>query len=311
MNRRARFISTAKRTGKQVKSRFCASLLGWHLADETRPATDPPTSRRFNEMLIDNALNIYTDGSSYSGPRVGGVGFRFVTADEFGEEVVEDFVVPGFKGATNNQMELQACVEALKEATKYHDLTPFDKIAIHTDSRYIVDNYKRAIFEWSGNKWRNRDNRPILNADRWKELLRLMWKCAPRRVDFYWVKAHSKDPHNRAVDKLAKGSAKNALNEPLTIVNVRRKTTSTSEERGSVEMRGQRFSIRVITDEYLKTQRMNKYKYQVISKGSRYFGSVDTIFSVELLKAGHHYEVRVNKKTANPTIVKVLRELER
>ncbi len=69
--------------------------------------------------------------------------------------------------------------------------------------------------------------------------------------------------------------------------------------------------IKVITDEFLTTQRIYKYKYEVISKGSRYFGRVDVIFSSELLKAGHHYEVRVNKQTGNPNIVTVIRELER
>jgi hypothetical protein len=29
------------------------------------------------------------------------------------------------------------------------------------------------------------------------------------------------------------------------------------------------------------------------------------------VKAGHHYEVRVNKQTSNPNIVTVIRELER
>jgi len=208
-------------------------------------------------------------------------------------------------------MELYACVVALKEAVKYQDLTPYQKIAIHTDSRYIVDNYKRALFEWAANRWRNRDGRPILNADLWKQLIKWVWKCQPRRVAFHWVKGHSRDLHNRAADKLAKKSAKNPLNRPLSIVNVRRNTAGMSEERGSVEMHGQRLRIRVITDEFLTTQRIYKYKYEVISKGSRYFGRVDVIFSSELLKAGHHYEVRLNKQTGNPNIVTVIRELER
>ena len=262
-------------------------------------------------LLIDNAFNIYTDGSSYSHPRVGGIGIRFVTIDTSGAEVVEDVPLPGFKAATNNQMELYACVEALKEALKYQDLTPYQKIAIHTDSLYIVDNYKRALFEWSANRWRNREGRPILNADLWKQLIKFVWRCQPRRVEFYWVKGHSSDLHNRAADKLAKKSAKNPLNRPLSIVNVRRNTAGKSEERGSVEMHGQRLRIRVITDEFLATQRIYKYKYEVLSKGSRYFGRVDVIFSRELLKAGHHYEVRLNKQTGNPNIVNVIRELER
>lgn len=256
-------------------------------------------------------FSIYTDGSSYSRPRAGGIGIRFITIDAAGAEAVEDVNLPGFKAATNNQMELYACIAALKEAIRYKDLSPYQRVVIHTDSLYVADNYGKALYEWSANRWRNREDRPILNADLWKQLIKMVWKCQPRRVEFRWVKGHSKDRHNRAADKLAKRSAKNPLNPPLSIVNVRRNTANKKEERGSVQMLGQRLRIRVITDEYLKPQRIYKYKYQVLSKASRYYGNVDTIFSAELLKAGHHYEVRVNKHTPNPNIVRVIRELER
>ena len=43
-------------------------------------------------MLDDDALNIYTDGSSFSGPRVGGIGIIFVIVNSAGdEEVVNEF----------------------------------------------------------------------------------------------------------------------------------------------------------------------------------------------------------------------------
>jgi len=118
--------------------------------------------------MIENALNIYTDGSSLSHPRLGGIGIRFVTYDSRGEEVSEDVEVPGYKNATNNQMELYACVAALKEALRYKDLSLFDSIAIHSDSRYVVDNYRKAMFEWPKTKWTTRGGPPVLNADLWK-----------------------------------------------------------------------------------------------------------------------------------------------
>lgn len=69
------------------------------------------------EQLDDKALNIYTDGSSYSSPRVGGVGFMFIAVDDEGEQETHEESPPGWKGASNNQMELQACIEALRIAT--------------------------------------------------------------------------------------------------------------------------------------------------------------------------------------------------
>ncbi len=261
--------------------------------------------------MIQEPLKIYADGSCYSAPRRGGLGIRFVGINEAGDEVVEDVVLPGFKGATNNQMELYACVASLREALEYRDLSLVSGFEIYTDSMYVAENYKSAMFEWPKNRWRNRDGRPILNAELWKDLVKLIRKSSPRRVDIYWIKGHAKDPHNKAVDKLAKKSAKNPLNAPLTVIGVRRKKTTKTTEIGSVEMRGQRISIRIITTEYLPVHRLFKYKYEVISKGSKYYGNVDDIFCCEVMREGHHYEVRVNKNTANPTVTKILREVER
>ncbi len=261
--------------------------------------------------MLEKALNIYTDGSSFSGPRRGGIGIRFITVDGLGNEVIRNLEIPGYKGATNNQMELYACVAALREARDFLDLSSVDSIEVYTDSQYVSDNYKSAMFTWSGNGWRNRDGRPIANADLWKDLVKLIKKVQPLRVNVHWVKGHGKDEHNKAVDKLARNSAKNALNPPLTVVDVRRKKTDKSVEIGSVEMRGQRFRVRIITSEYWKTQKIVKYKYEVLSKGSKYFKNVDIFFSKIDMRVGHHYEVRVNKDTRNPTVTKVLRELER
>jgi hypothetical protein len=54
---------------------------------------------------VDGALHIYTDGSCYSSPRVGGTGFLFIVLDENGEPEIYEESPPGWKGATNNQME--------------------------------------------------------------------------------------------------------------------------------------------------------------------------------------------------------------
>src|SRR5262245_8052730 len=98
-------------------------------------------------MLVEGALNIYTDGSSYSSPRVGGVGVIFVLVDSAGNEIVEESALPGYKGATNNQMELQAVILALREAMQRGLADGMHRIVIHTDSTYLCENYKRAMFE--------------------------------------------------------------------------------------------------------------------------------------------------------------------
>jgi ribonuclease HI len=259
-------------------------------------------------MIIEDALNIYTDGSSFSGPRMGGVGIRFITIDGHGNEKILDIEHPGYQGATSNQMELLACVQALNESQDNFNLKEFRKIVINSDSQYVVNNYTSALFYWSKNGWKNHDGRPMENAAIWKELLKQVRKTG-RRVEFNWVKGHAKDSHNKAVDRLAKKSAKNPIHKPLSTVSVRRKTSKQSTQVGSVEMKGQRLSIRILSTEYLRLQKLYKYRYEVISKTSKYFGNLDLIFSTLSIRDGHYYKVTVNRITKNPMIIRVLSEI--
>ena len=148
-------------------------------------------------MLDEDALNIYTDGSSFSGPRAGGIGIVFVIVNSAGdEEVINEFDYPGYRQATNNEMELEACIKGLEDALNQESLQQYKNITIHTDSRYIVDNYKTAMFVWPTTKWKSRQTgRPILHVDQWKRLVRLLKHAYQdrRNVSIKWVKGHSKD----------------------------------------------------------------------------------------------------------------------
>lgn len=259
-------------------------------------------------MIIENAINIYTDGSSFSRPRSGGIGIRLVIINSLGQEEVEDISLAGYAAATNNQMELYACIKGLKEAMRHPTFDRFGRIAINSDSQYVIENYTRALYAWSKNKWCNYQGKPVDNATLWKELLHTVKKCR-KRVDFYWVKGHAKNQHSKAADKLARQSGRKAFNPPLTIVKVRRKLSAKSVEPGCVPMLNQRISIRIITDEYLKLQKRFKYKYEVISKSNPYFGNIDFAFSEITLNAGHRYSIRFNDKPHNPTIIKMFKEL--
>jgi ribonuclease HI len=263
-------------------------------------------------VLVDGALNIYTDGSSYSSPRTGGVGIVFVRTDHAGNEVVEESRLPGYKGATNNQMELQAPILALREATQRGLAVELRRIVVHTDSMYVCENYKRAMFEWPKTRWTKRGGAPVLNAELWKDLVRAM-KASGCIVEFRWVKGHRTDPYNKTVDKLAKRSAKSATEQPLTQVSVRRKRTREKVQPGAVLMRGQRLSIRIITCEFLRVQQKWKYKYEVVSKRNPFYGKVDLVYSARdvLLRDGHSYHVRLNADPAYPQVLKVFREIEK
>lgn len=261
-------------------------------------------------MTEENALNIYTDGSAYHSPRRGGVGIRFITYDENLDEVYQDIHFAGYQGVTINQMELTACILALKQAIELNFINSnIQRIIIFTDSMYVAENYKKAIFVWPGTKWHIKSGRPVSNAELWKELVSLIRKTS-LFVEIRWVKGHSKDQHNRAVDRMAKESSNLPFNKPISFIQVRRKISRHSVDIGCVIPSNQRISIRIITSEYLKIQKISKYKYEVISKNSPYLGFVDVIYSDENLKAGHSYYVKFNNEKNYPKIVKIYREIQ-
>jgi ribonuclease HI len=265
------------------------------------------------EIRDERDLNIYTDGSSYSGPRRGGIGILFVTVDGNGQEVVDEYPLPGYAGATNNQMELRAVIEAFSAlVTRRAPVRagPWRRIVIWTDSTYLVDGYQSARFTWPQTGWMTRNGNPVANAELWRELIRLGGRTGTP-VEVRWVKGHKTSAYNKAADKAAKRSAAQQTDQRVSQTKVRRKMTSNSVESGSVGMHGQRLTIRVISDEYLTVQKLNKYRYEVMSRASPYFGKVDFIFSDAslCLSAGHTYHVRVNSEARSPRVVKAFREI--
>jgi ribonuclease HI len=262
------------------------------------------------------ALNIYTDGSMLPAPRRGGMGIIFILLDIDGNEETYEPPTSGYLGATNNQMELQACVEALRLATAQNprfDPRRYRKIVVFSDSLYVADNYTTAIFTWSKNDWAKRDGAPVDNAAQWRDLVRLIGRADRRgkRVEIRWVKG-KKSPRTKAVDKLAKKAAREAPDRQLTPARVRRKRTTKALERGSVAMEGQRLTIRIVKTEFQSLHRLTKCWYEVLSVKSPYRGCFDVIYAEPEMdvRAGHAYYGRVNEEIASPRLVRVFREVD-
>jgi ribonuclease HI len=264
----------------------------------------------------DDALTAFTDGASLLRPRRGGIGIHFVHCDSIGNETFFDLDESGYAGETNNRMELQAVITALKAIlvgrVPAHMLDGITKIDICTDSMYVVSNLNSAIYDWPSNSWMTRAGGPVLNADLWKELVRQYKKLKQTtRVELKWGKGHSAtNPHNKTADKLAKQSARRATRTLGRPVAVRRKKSPMSTQQGSVEMRGQRMTIRIITAEFLEIQHVNRYRYEVMSRRSPFFRCVDFAFSDNpLLRPGHTYYVTMGHDSGYPQIAKCHREM--
>jgi ribonuclease HI len=265
----------------------------------------------------EGALTVFTDGASLPSPRRGGIGVRFVYSDSKGDDIAWNLEEDGFAGATNNQMELLAVITALRAIQDRRFRTDLferaTRIDLYTDSLYVVDNLSTAMFEWPHTRWMTRSGYPVANADLWKELVRELVRLKKTKLlEIKWGKGHSTDnPHNKVVDKLAKASAKRPVRAPLVNVVVRRKKSPSKLEPGSVEMLGQRLTIRIVTAQYLSTQKVHKYMYEVMSRKSPFYGKVDVAYSDDgRMRAGHTYHVTMNDDAGYPRIAKCHREMD-
>lgn len=259
-------------------------------------------------MIDENALNIFTDGSCYYGPRRGGVGIVYVWVDSSGVEQSPPLEQSGVPQGNIGRMELLAPTLALRNAGPFLEKRRFSRILVQSDSQYLVKYCSIAINYWSKSKWRNKDGRPVANADQWKDLLKAM-RDVRMQVNFTWVQGHAKDPYNKAADRLAKASARNPVGSPPSVVTARRKRSSQQTDTRSVRMLDQRITMRVVTSEWLTVQRTNKYRYEVLSRSSPFHGAVSILHSELLLKPGHVYSVRLNTEDGNPGLKKVFGEI--
>ena len=101
----------------------------------------------------------------------------------------------GFRHTTNNRMELLGVIAGLKA------LKNPCKVNLYSDSKYLIDAFNNGwLKSWEENGWKKKDNKPVLNVDLWKKLIKL--NCI-HKVKFIWVKGHSANIENERCDFLA------------------------------------------------------------------------------------------------------------
>lgn len=132
---------------------------------------------------------IYTDGACSGNPGKGGWGAVL----KYGEIAKQ---ISGYSDlTTNNKMELQAVIEALKLLKKRCD------VEIFTDSVYVKDGITKWINSWKKNNWKTSKKEPVKNKELWIELDNLRNQ---HNINWNWVKGHADDEINNIVDKLAR-----------------------------------------------------------------------------------------------------------
>tara|TARA_B100001939_G_scaffold317997_1_gene305078 strand:+ start:314 stop:748 length:435 start_codon:yes stop_codon:yes gene_type:complete len=135
------------------------------------------------------SIKVYTDGACKGNPGPGGWGVYIIQGSE------EMELYDGNPNTTNNQMEMQAAIEALKYLKEKNQ--PVD---LYTDSNYLRQGITEWIFNWKKNNWRTASKKPVANKDLWIEISEL---SSAMDVNWHWVKGHDGDPGNERADYLA------------------------------------------------------------------------------------------------------------
>jgi ribonuclease HI len=133
-------------------------------------------------------VEIFTDGACRGNPGPGGWGallrYGNVEREMFGGELE----------TTNNRMELQAAIEALKALSRpcSVDLT--------TDSVYVRNGITTWLEGWKKKGWKTTARQPVKNVDLWQAL---DTENQRHQVQWHWVKSHSGHAENERADQLA------------------------------------------------------------------------------------------------------------
>jgi ribonuclease HI len=216
----------------------------------------------------------------------------------------------GNKGATNQEMELKAAVEALRLVLGRRspvDRRRFARIVVYTDSQYLAEGATRVAYRWSQQGWTRKGGAPLVNTELWRELLRLL-KRSLIPVMFEWRKGKS-SKYTRLVDRLAKESARGLLDPPITIRSVGHKQTNQPVDQGGVLPAGQVLEVKIVEQMFHRLQRRWRFKYEVLSDGPD-IGKTDFVYGRDRLSRSKIYTVRLNDDREFPQIVEVLNEAE-
>jgi ribonuclease HI len=132
---------------------------------------------------------IFTDGACSGNPGPGGWGALINGPDG------ENELTGGAADTTNNRMELQAAIEALKS------LPTGSAVTLTTDSTYVKDGITGWITNWKARGWKTAAKKPVKNVDLWQNLDA---ECARHQVNWQWVKGHAGHAGNERADELAR-----------------------------------------------------------------------------------------------------------
>lgn len=134
-------------------------------------------------------VRIHTDGGCQGNPGPGGWG---AVLEHAGQRLE---LAGGVEHTTNNRMELQAAISALRA------LNQPCHISLFTDSQYVKNGITTWIKGWKRKGWLTATKEPVKNEDLWRQLDEL---AARHTIEWHWLKGHAGHPLNERCDELAR-----------------------------------------------------------------------------------------------------------
>ena len=134
-------------------------------------------------------VQIYSDGACSGNPGPGGWGALLRCGEN------EKELSGGLDNTTNNQMELEAAIQALRA------LKEPCEVDFYTDSKYVSQGISTWIKGWKKNGWKTASKKPVANKEQWIELDELASK---HTINWHWLKGHAGHPENERCDELAR-----------------------------------------------------------------------------------------------------------
>ncbi|AFY51070.1 ribonuclease HI [Nostoc sp. PCC 7524] len=139
--------------------------------------------------------SIYTDGACTGNPGPGGWGvvvyFNDGSIHEMGDAASH---------TTNNKMEMQAAIAALKY---FHAARQTEPITLYTDSEYLINCVTKWVKGWKRKGWKKSDGNPVQNQD----LLEILDELNSKQVNWHHVRGHSGNVGNERCDVIARSFA--------------------------------------------------------------------------------------------------------
>ncbi len=110
-----------------------------------------------------------------------------------------------YNQATNQDMELKAVIDWLNLLYENELTNTFRKIIVVSDSSYVIDNRKTALFYWSKNWWKSRYWVPLVHKKQRKEFYKINQKFSQQwiKIIWKWVKWHKDNYFNKQADHSA------------------------------------------------------------------------------------------------------------